>query len=476
MGNWQASIGLEAHVQLKTKTKLFTGISNEDAEAEAGTVVGPLCLGLPGTLPVVNQKAIELAVLAGAALNAKVAEFSRFDRKHYFYPDLPLGYQITQQAHPIIKQGLIEVVTDKESFKVRLIRAHLEADAGKLTHPPGVSASLLDLNRVGTPLLEIVSQPDIHSPAQAKAYAREIALRMRYAGVSDCDMFAGNLRFDANISVSKDPKKLGTRTELKNLNSFRNLERALGFELKRQLDLLAAGKKIVQETRGWNEAKQATFSQRSKEEAHDYRYMPDPDIPPIELTAAVIRKLTKALPPTPATIRQQLNKLGLASAIAETILDQPEAANLLIEVVKSRPVTIAKKLANWLAGEILRSVSSEEITWPQVVAAKGALILLAEATASGQLSSTQAKQMIGRAIKEPEAVKADLGLKTTQQISDQSALAELVERVFKTQPKAVTDARQDPKAIGFLIGQVMQLSRGKANPQAVAQLIKKRLG
>ena len=366
--------------------------------------------------------------------------------------------------------------TDKESFKVRLIRAHLEADAGKLTHPPGVSASLLDLNRVGTPLLEIVSQPDIHSPAQAKAYAREIALRMRYAGVSDCDMFAGNLRFDANISVSKDPKKLGTRTELKNLNSFRNLERALGFELKRQLDLLAAGKKIVQETRGWDEAKQATFSQRSKEEAHDYRYMPDPDIPPIELTAAVIRKLTKALPPTPATIRQQLNKLGLASAIAETILDQPEAANLLIEVVKSRPVTIAKKLANWLAGEILRSVSSEEITWPQVVAAKGALILLAEATASGQLSSTQAKQMIGRAISQPAKLKNDLAQNTTRQISDQSALAELVERVFKTQPKAVTDARQDPKAIGFLIGQVMQLSRGKANPQAVAQLIKKRLG
>ena len=473
--SWLASIGLECHVQLKTKTKLFTGVSNQALEAEPGTLIGPLCLGLPGTLPVVNQQALEYAVLAGLALNAEIADFTRFDRKHYFYPDLPLGYQITQHEYPIVKEGLIEFETKQGTCKVRLIRAHLEADAGKLSHLDGSDDSLLDLNRVGTPLLEIVSYPDIHSPADAKQYAREIALRMRYAGVSDCDMYAGNLRFDANVSLSKDKNKLGTRTELKNLNSFRNLERALTSEIARQTKLLEAAQTVTQETRGWNETTQETFAQRSKEEAHDYRYMPDPDIPPVVLEPSLIKKLKQSLPATPPAIRQILKKLELPSSISETILDYPEAANLVLKLVETQPAGITKTIANWLAGEILRWVSAREVSWASVTAAEPVLVLLAELVDVGKLSSTQAKSAIANIIQDPVKAKADLVSSATQQISDESALLGIIDKVFEAQPKAVADAKVDPKAIGFLVGQVMKLSNGQANPKLVDELIRNRL-
>ena len=470
---YTASIGLECHVQLKTKTKLFTGVSNHDLKAPAGSLVGPLCLGLPGSLPSLNQQAVDLAILAGLALEAEIASFSRFDRKHYFYPDLPLGYQISQHEFPIVKQALIEVKSADHDFKVRLIRAHLEADAGKLSHPEAADGSWLDLNRVGTPLLEIVSYPDITSAAHAKAFAQELALRMRYAGVSDCDMFAGNLRFDANVSLSAEPAKLGTRTEIKNLNSFRNLERAIDYEIKRQTKKLAAGEQIVQETRGWHEARQATFSQRSKEAAHDYRYMPDPDIPPLVISQAKIDQLKAQLPSSPAQIRSQLAKLKLATSVNQTIVDHPAAARLIGQL-KQEP-KIATIIANWLAGELLHLVTAGQLSWSQLTAAKDQLCQLAAMVSAGQLSASQAKDLLAPVVKDqaqPEQLAADQGL---LQVSDKNQLNDLIDQVFQDQPQAVADARLETKAIGFLVGQVMVASGGNANPGLVADLIKQKL-
>ena len=279
MSKYLPSIGIETHVQLKTKTKLFASVGNDARNAKPNTLISHICVGMPGALPVLNKAAIELAMRTAFVLNTKPQKFSIFDRKHYFYPDLPKGYQISQFNQPIIVGGHVDIEIDKQKRKIGITRAHLEEDAGKNTHPAGVDYSLVDLNRAGTPLLEIISEPDIHSPAEAKAYVRELYLLMKYSGVSDCDLYHGNMRFDVNVSVSKDPDKLGVRSEIKNLNSFRSVEGAVAYEIKRQTELLEKGGSVVQETRGWDEAKQKTLSQRGKEEAHDYRYMPEPRHP-----------------------------------------------------------------------------------------------------------------------------------------------------------------------------------------------------
>ncbi|MCA9328208.1 Asp-tRNA(Asn)/Glu-tRNA(Gln) amidotransferase subunit GatB, partial [Candidatus Saccharibacteria bacterium] len=273
VGQYYPTIGIECHVQLKTKTKLFGTASNEARDAEPNTLVDQVCFGMPGALPVLNAEAVRLAAKAAYALGTKPQKFSKFDRKHYFYPDLPKGYQISQYDQPIILDGSITIHLDDNSIKtIHITRAHMEEDAGKSTHPSGADYSLVDLNRAGTPLLEIVSEPEIHNSAEAKAYAKELWLRMKYAGVSDVDLYHGNMRFDVNVSVSKDPNKFGTRSETKNLNSFKSVERAVDYEIKRQIELLEKGQEVVQETRGWLDDKQKTVSQRSKEDAHDYRY------------------------------------------------------------------------------------------------------------------------------------------------------------------------------------------------------------
>ena len=277
---YRATIGIETHVQLKTKTKMFAAVDNDARQAPPNTLVSHICFGLPGALPVLNRQAIRLAARAAFTLGTVPAKFSKFDRKHYFYPDLPKGYQITQYDEPIVGKGYVEVpITDSLTNKIKMlrvgiVRAHLEEDAGKSTHPTSKNYSLVDLNRAGTPLLEIVSEPDMHSATEARAYVREIYLRMKYADISDCNLYLGHMRFDVNVSVSSDPAKLGTRTETKNLNSFRNVEKAIEFEITRQIEVLEKGQTITQETRGWNDAKQRTFPQRNKEEAQDYRYMP----------------------------------------------------------------------------------------------------------------------------------------------------------------------------------------------------------
>lgn len=347
---YNVTIGIECHVQLKTKTKLFSGANNDAREAPPNTLVNHIDFGLPGALPVLNKEAVRLAAKVAFALGTKPQKFSKFDRKHYFYPDLPMGYQITQFDEPIVLGGSINIEIDGETKTIGITRAHLEADAGKSTHPAGKDYSLVDLNRAGTPLLEIVSEPDMHTAGEAKAYAKELYLRMKYADVSDANLYYGNMRFDVNVSVSKTDE-LGTRTETKNLNSFKSVEKAVEYEVNRQIEQLEKGHEIVQETRGWDDAKQKTFSQRTKEDAHDYRYFPDPDLPPVILTDAYIEEVQQSMPVMPDEWRVRLSSLGLDHAQTETLLD----AEIEFETVSFLPLIelnlqdseLAKFLANW---------------------------------------------------------------------------------------------------------------------------------
>jgi aspartyl-tRNA(Asn)/glutamyl-tRNA(Gln) amidotransferase subunit B len=358
------TIGIECHVQLKTKTKLFSGADNDARGKAPNTVVNAVDFGLPGVLPFLNQEAVELAIRAGIVLNAEIAQHSRFDRKHYFYPDLPKGYQITQLDKPTVGKGFIEVPrSDGSTFNVRITRAHMEEDAGKLTHPAGADYSLVDLNRAGTPLIEIVSEADMHSASEAKAFAKELYLLMTYAGVTYGDLYHGNMRFDVNVSVAKKgSSQLGTRTETKNLNSFRSVERAVEYEVKRQIDLLEKGEKIKQETRGWHDAKQKTFSQRSKEEAEDYRYFPDADIPPVVLMPDDIERVKNTIPKLPPAYRAEWKSLNLDSSVVTSLLASRQSAHAVSEVQKHAGDDAAKRVAHWLASSI--SVTGDEVAIP----------------------------------------------------------------------------------------------------------------
>ena len=323
MEEYKMTIGIECHVQLNTKTKLFSGVDNDATDKEPNSCVSPIDYALPGMLPVLNKAAVEKAVRAGLAMNCKINLTSRFDRKHYYYPDLPKGYQITQMYQPIIGAGAVHL---PDGSTVKIEHAHLEEDAGKLTHFG--SYSLVDLNRAGTPLIEIVSMPDIHSAAQARMYCEELHHLMIYAGVSNGDLYQGNMRFDVNISVSKTDE-LGTRAEIKNLNSFRSVEKAVEYEFARQTALLEKGEKVKQETRGWNDASGKTTPQRSKEEAQDYRYMPEPDVPPVVLTQEFVDKIEHEMPMMPDEYRTRFDSLNLDVSEREAILNYPILAKRL---------------------------------------------------------------------------------------------------------------------------------------------------
>lgn len=477
-GKYYPTIGVECHVQLKTKTKLFAGVDNDAREAAPNTLISPLCVGLPGTLPVLNAEAVTLAIRAGLALRAEIAEVSHFDRKHYFYPDLPLGYQITQYERPVVGKGVVEAPLDDGSMvTVRITRAHLEADAGKSTHPVGADYSLVDLNRAGTPLLEIVSEPDMHTAEQARAYVHELYLLMKYADVSEADLYHGNMRFDINVSVSTDPTVMGTRTETKNLNSFKSVEKAVTYEIKRQIEAIEKGETIVQETRGWDDAKQKTFSQRSKEDAHDYRYFPDPDIPPITIDKQVVTATAESMPLLPAALRERFGTFGLDNAQITTILEEPELAELLRYTTEAHDAKTARTIANWCLGELQRQVSEGELTWKQVADALEQLVKLASMVDQASLSSTTAKEILAEVIRDnsdPEVIAKE---KNLVQVSDEGELVMIIEQVLSENEKAAQDVRNgEMKAIGFLVGQVMKLSQGRANPAKVQELIKNQLG
>lgn len=464
------TIGIECHVQLKTKTKLFSEVDNDAREKEPNSCVSPVDYALPGMLPRLNGEAIRLAILAGRAMNCEINAASRFDRKHYFYPDSPKGYQITQFYHPIIGAGYVELPS---GTKVRIEHAHLEGDAGKLTHFD--TYSLVDLNRVDTPLIEIVSMPDIHSAHDVHDYCKELWRLMCYAGVTYGDLYNGNMRFDVNISLAPEgSNELGTRAEIKNLNSFRSAERAAEYEIKRQTKLLEAGEKVKQETRGWSDATSKTTPQRSKEVAADYRYMPEPDIPPINLSAEFIAEESAKLPLMPADYRKKFNGM-IKGEIIEVLLDFPELMKKLSEVKEKHAVTIANLFSSVLLAE---EKSAEYLN--DLPAAKD-LNELAEMNTTKELSSTATKevflrlfdpQMKGHGTKQ---IAKELGL---IQENDLGALEAIVDTVLakpETQ-KAQDDFRAgEEKVIGFLVGQVMKESHGKANPSSVQEILRKKL-
>lgn len=485
MSGYTPTIGIETHVQLKTRTKLFAAVGNDARHAPPNTLVSHICFGMPGALPVLNKKAIQLAIRAAYALQAKPERFSKFDRKHYFYPDLPKGYQISQYSHPIIAAGKVEVEVDGKKKSIGITRAHLEEDAGKNTHPAGKDYSLVDLNRAGTPLLEIVSEPDIHSPAEARAYARELFLLMKYAGVSDADLYHGNMRFDVNVSVSKDPDKLGIRTETKNLNSFRSVEKAVEYEIKRQIDLLEKGASVLQETRGWDEAKQKTTEQRTKEEAHDYRYFPDPDIPPIVLDDQMIQAADAGMPTMPNVWRAKFHQLKVDASAIETLIeaeveDEHVSYLSLIEENLDNP-SLAKFLVNFFVNiEIPHRRDGASAINLSHADSNHALLAIYDLQKSGQLSSTKAKDLFEELLAK-KSLPPDLE-KYAQahgfiQVSDESEIQKIVAKVIAANPKAADDLKKgETKAIGFLVGQVMKESKGQANPQLAQKLIKKELG
>jgi aspartyl-tRNA(Asn)/glutamyl-tRNA(Gln) amidotransferase subunit B len=474
------TIGIECHVQLKTATKLFAAVGNDARDAPPNTLVSHICFGLPGALPVLNAEAVELAIKAAFALGTRPEKFSKFDRKHYFYPDLPKGYQISQFDEPIIGKGELKINVNGQLRTIGITRAHMEEDAGKSTHPTGKAYSLVDLNRAGTPLLEIVSEPDMHSSAEAKAYAHELYLRMRYADVSEANLYYGNMRFDVNVSVSKSAD-LGTRSETKNLNSFRAVEKAVDYEVTRQIERLEKGETIVQETRGWDDNKQRTFSQRSKENADDYRYMPDPDIPPIVLTDEHIDAIGAMMPIMPDVWRVRLGSLGLDDAQTETLIDAhiDFPNNKYLELVENNlenPLS-AKQLANWLVNVDIPFAKIQNVKTVHVDREK-LYAALHDLVAQNKLSSTNAKLVITDVLQMDtvEDIEAMAHEKGYTQVSDEAEIASIVSQVLAQNPKATEDIKNgETKAIGFLVGQVMKNSRGKANPQMAQELIRKQL-
>lgn len=472
---YETVIGIECHVQLKTKTKLFCGCDNDARDKEPNTTVCPVCMGFPGALPVLNEQAVKLALKLGLALNGEIAKFTKFDRKNYFYPDLPSGYQISQFDQPIIGKGHVDVPVDGELFRVGITRAHLEADAGKLTHPESADYSLVDLNRSGTPLIEIVSDPDMRTSAQAKAYAQELYNLVRYADVGDANLYYGNMRFDVNVSLRPDgQKEFGTRTETKNLNSFRAVERAVEYEVKRQAELLDKGEKIVQETRGWDDAKQRTFSQRSKEEAHDYRYFPEPDLPPVLVTDEMVAEAKKSLGHLPAEMRTKLETAGVNSEIANTLVNQMEVIGRHMDLF-DQPKEHAQRMANWLGGEVM-SKTSENFDWSNYKLTTKNLKLLSEMVGESKLSNTAAKQLLETLVTSDEDPLALAEKMNLMQVSDAGALEKIVGEVLAANQQSVDDYRAGKQqAFGFLVGQVMKASKGQANPQMVNELIKKEL-
>ena len=471
MSEYKITIGIECHVQLNTKTKLFSGVDNDAVDKEPNSCVSPVDYALPGMLPVLNKAAVEKAVRAGLAMNCKINLVSRFDRKHYYYPDLPKGYQISQMYQPIIGAGVVHL---PDGSDVKIEHAHLEEDAAKSTHFG--SYSLVDLNRAGTPLLEIVSMPDMHSAAQARAYCEELHRLMMYADVTNGDLYQGNMRFDVNVSVSKTDK-LGTRTETKNLNSFRSVERLIEYETKRQISVLEKGGEIKQQTLGWDDNSGKTTPQRGKENAQDYRYMPEPDVPPIVLEQNYVDKIASEMPLMPADYRGKFSVLNLDDSAVEAIINYPVLAKRLAEVCEAN-VKLAPRVANWFASVLL---AEENLDKDFALATGVELTELSEMVEKKELSSTAAKEVLmemydhKNTSKTPHQLAKEMNL---LQENDTDALSAIIDEVLAMPEcaKAAEDVKNgEMKAIGFLVGQVMKKSQGKANPASVNELIRSKL-
>ena len=476
---YEPVIGLEIHSELKTATKIFCGCATTFG-AEQNTHVCPVCLGLPGVLPSVNKKVVEFAIKAGLATNCKINKYSKFDRKNYYYPDLPKNWQTSQYDLPIAYEGHVDIDIDGERKTIRLTRIHMEEDAGKLVHSGTTikdsATSNVDYNRTGVPLIEIVSEPDMHSAAEARAYMEKIKSILEYIDVSNCRMEEGNLRADINVSLRPvGSDKLGTRTEMKNINSFKALEDAINYEIERQAEVLDDGGKIIQETRTWNPEKGITQSMRSKEDAHDYRYMPEPDLPPIITTDEEIKNFKNSLPELPDARRERLIKnFGLSDYDAGIITSSRAMAEYFDEAVKIG--ADAKLVANWIMSDLSKNLNAENLTIENspVDAKRLAemILLIQKGTISGKIAKTVFVEM-WKSKDSPEKIVSDKGL---VQITDTGEIEKIVDEVIEKNPKIVEEYRGGKKkAIGALVGQIMKLTKGKANPQMVNQLLAKKL-
>ncbi|MFI5358810.1 MAG: Asp-tRNA(Asn)/Glu-tRNA(Gln) amidotransferase subunit GatB [Halanaerobiales bacterium] len=475
---YETIIGLEVHVQLATESKIFCNCSTEFG-AEPNKHTCPVCLGLPGTLPVLNKKVVDYAIMAGLALNCNINSYSKFDRKNYFYPDLPKAYQISQSDYPICENGYIEIDTEEGTKKIGITRIHMEEDAGKLVHEGSIdqaTASLVDYNRTGIPLIEIVSAPDIRTPSEARAYLTQLKQILQYIGVSDCNMEEGSLRCDANVSIRPvGQKEFGTKTELKNMNSFRAVERALEYEVERQRKILEEGGEIIQETRTWDESLNKTISMRTKEEAADYRYFPDPNLPPLNVDRDWVERIKSSLPELPREKRERfVREYALPEYDAGVLTDSRELADYFEACVKE--YSDAKAVSNWIMGDFLRLLKEENLEIAEVKMTpahlSGMLKLMDEGVISSKIAKTVFEEMF-KTGKAPEQIVEEKGLK---QISDAGQLEEIVLKVIEANPSVVEDIKSGKdKAIGFLVGQVMKETRGKANPGMVNQIIREKI-
>jgi aspartyl-tRNA(Asn)/glutamyl-tRNA(Gln) amidotransferase subunit B len=479
LAKYEVVIGLEVHVQLGTKTKIFCGCPISFG-AEPNTNVCPVCLGLPGALPVLSRQAVEFAMDAAIALHCRVNPFSRFARKNYFYPDLPKGYQISQYDQPLAEHGYLDIHVNAESKRIGVTRVHMEDDAGKSIHDGFKDSdryTYVDLNRSGTPLIEIVSEPDIRSADEAYAYLTEMKQVLQYVGVSECDMEKGQLRCDANVSVRLwGAEKFGTKAEVKNVNSFRFVKQALEYERRRQVELIESGGKVAQETRLFNPDTGQTVSMRSKEHAHDYRYFPEPDLVPLRISEHWLHEVKSRLPELPADRRARfVNEYGLREYDAQVLTLTREIGDYFEAAAKTSGD--GRATANWVVGDLmglLKAAGIEVQESPVSAVHLGELVALIN---KGELTGKLAKEILPKMFETGDAAGMIMEREGLKQISDSGALEKIIDEVLAANPKQVEQFKSGKTAVlGFLVGQVMKASRGQANPGAVTELLKSRLG
>jgi len=483
---YQPVIGLEIHIELKTKTKMFCACLNNPDETRPNFNICPVCTAQPGTLPVINQEAVRQTIKCGLALNCQIAHFSKFDRKNYFYPDLPKGYQISQYDQPLCSAGFLEI----DGKKIRIRRIHLEEDTGRLIHPENCDYSLVDFNRAGIPLMELVTEPDISSAIEARKFAEELHLIMHYLNVSDADMEKGQMRVEVNISLIPTDKtatanlnQLGTKVEIKNLNSFRSVERAIDYEIKRQTEILNAGEKIKQETRGWDETRQITVAQRVKEEAHDYRYFPEPDLPPLQLSKEFIQEIKATIPELPAQKRERFKKeYNLVDKDIDILVYNKSLGEYFEKIIsefapglpKEKLFTLIKLTANYLISDLQGLLKAKKQSLEQILITPENFAEFIDLICQGKISSKVAKTILVEMLNSGADPSQLIEEKSLTQISDEKTIEKIVEEIIKQHPQTIADYQTGKaNALQFLIGQVMARTQGKANPVLVRQILEK---
>lgn len=490
---YEPIIGLEIHAELKTKTKMFCDCLNDSNEKQPNKNICPICLGHPGTLPAINKKAVEAVIKVGLALESEIPEFSKFDRKNYFYPDLPKGYQISQYDEPLCRGGKLKLFLSddsQESLKeIDITRVHLEEDAGKLIHPEDKKSTLIDFNRAGVPLMELVTEPVIHTGKEARLFAQSLQILLKTLEVSDADMEKGQMRCEVNISLKpQDQKELGIKVEVKNLNSFRVVERAIDYEIKRQISLLNDGEKIIQETRGWNQVKEITYSQRSKEEAQDYRYFPEPDLPPLHLYSKIkgeglfdLAKLRAELPELPWQKKQNLIQTYNIPSQSENLLLQDDKALLFFKDTVTELGPEYRKSGtplayNYLTTDILGIKEKENLTWNDIKITPAYFASVISYLVQDKISSRVAKDVLLEIIQTGENPEKLIKEKGLEKISDQSRLTSVIEEIIKQNSRAIEDYKKGKEnAIQFLVGQVMAKLKGAADPKELEKLIREKI-